>query len=363
MAEKRKDASSNSSGGALVKRAKQDGQDNNDKSLINLSNEKSGTKNAIVGTIKRTSGLDAPVMQLMGHEGEIYSCEFDRSGEYIASAGFDRQILLWNTYGEIKNYGVLKGHTNAVMEMHWSRDGNHIYSCSADKSVSIFDTKSGQRVRRWRGHTGIVNSCQVARRGPERLVSGSDDGTVKIWDNNSKEAVHTFENDYQVTSVCFSEAGDMVYSGGIDNEIKVWDLRKNQLAYTMKGHMDTVTGLSLSPDGSYLLSNAMDNTVRMWDVKPFAPADRCVKIFEGAPHGFEKNLIKPCWSTDGSQIACGSADRTVVIWKVDSRKILYKLPGHKGCVNDVDWHPKEPIVMSASTDKTLFLGEVKPTKL
>ncbi|KAI9486792.1 MAG: U5 small nuclear ribonucleoprotein 40 kDa protein [Benjaminiella poitrasii] len=359
MAEKRKESSP---GGALIKRAKQDDEDTN-KQLINLSNERSGTKNVIVGTIKRASGLEAPVMQLTGHEGEIFSCEFDHSGEYIASAGFDRQILLWNTYGEMKNYGILKGHTNAVMEIHWSRDSSQIFSCSADKTVNIFDTKTGERVRRWRGHTGIVNSCQTTRRGPELVVSASDDCTVKIWDERNKEAVNSFDHDYQMTSVCFSDAGDMIYAAGLDNEIKVWDVRKNQIAYTLKGHADTVSGMSLSPDGSYLLTNAMDNTVRLWDIKPFAPADRCLKIFEGAPHGYEKNLIRPCWSTDGSQIACGSADRSVVIWEVSSRKILYKLPGHKGCVNDVDWHPKEPIVMSASTDKTLYLGEVKPTRL
>lgn len=147
------------------------------------------------------------------------------------------------------------------MELHWSRDSHHIYSCSADKSISIFDVKTGERTRRWRGHTGIVNSCQIVRRGgPELVVSGSDDCTVKIWDNRQKEAVSTFENDYQVTSVSFSDAGDMVYSAGLDNEIKVWDVRKNQLAYTLKGHNDTVAGMAVSPDGNHLLTNSMDNT-------------------------------------------------------------------------------------------------------
>lgn len=59
----------------------------------------------------------------------------------------------------------------------------------------------------------------------------------------------------------------------------------------MRGHNDTVTGLSLSPDGSYVLSNAMDNTVRIWDVRPFAPQERCVKIFQGHQHNFENVTI------------------------------------------------------------------------
>lgn len=49
----------------------------------------------------------------------------------------------------------------------------------------------------------------------------------------------------------------------------------------MRGHTDTVTGLALSPDGSYMLSNAMDNTLRIWDIRPYAPQERCVKIFTG----------------------------------------------------------------------------------
>ena len=42
-------------------------------------------------------------------------------------------------------------------------------------------------------------------------------------------------------------------------------------------------------------------------------------------------------------VAAGSADRFVYIWDTTTRKILYKLPGHLGCVNDVDFHKIEPI--------------------
>ncbi len=42
--------------------------------------------------------------------------------------------------------------------------------------------------------------------------------------------------------------------------LQVWDLRQNKLIYSMQGHGDSVTGLSLSADGSYLLSNSMDNS-------------------------------------------------------------------------------------------------------
>ncbi len=47
---------------------------------------------------------------------------------------------------------------------------------------------------------------------------------------------------------------------------------------------------------------AQDNTLRMWDMRPFAPANRCTKVFTGHQHNFEQNLLKCDWSPDGSRV-------------------------------------------------------------
>ena len=69
---------------------------------------------------------------------------------------------------------------------------------------------------------------------------------------------------------------------------------------------------------------------------------RVHQSLNGAPAGFEQCLIKTCWSKhdNGSKIAVGGGDRTVTIWDVENGKILYKLPGHKGLVSAVDFHPR-----------------------
>ncbi|XP_042300095.1 U5 small nuclear ribonucleoprotein 40 kDa protein-like, partial [Sceloporus undulatus] len=71
----------------------------------------------------RCSSLQAPIMLLSGHEGEVYCCKFHPNGATLASAGFDRLILLWNVYGDCDNYATLKGHSGAVMELHYNTDG------------------------------------------------------------------------------------------------------------------------------------------------------------------------------------------------------------------------------------------------
>ena len=40
--------------------------------------------------------------------------------------------------------------------------------------------------------------------------------------------------------------------------------------------------------------------------------------------------------------------------------IRYRLPGHRSIVNDVDFHPIEPIICSVSSDHSVILGEILP---
>lgn len=298
-------------------------------------------------------------MLLEGHEGDIFTVEFHPDGKYLASSGFDRKILMWSVYGECENVAVMGGHTGAVMELHFSPDGSQLYTCSTDHTVAIWDVPTSQRIKKFKGHSTYVNSVQGARRGPQIIVSGGDDSTVRLWDARKRHCTSMLNTTFQVTAVTFNDTAEQIISAGIDNDIKVWDLRKNEILYRLKGHTDTVTGVSLSPDGSYLLSNSMDNTLRVWDIRPYAPQERCVKIFTGHQHNFEKNLLRCAWSPDGSKVSAGSADRFMYIWDTTSRRILYKLPGHNGSVNDVDFHKNEPIIVSCSSDKQLYMGEIE----
>jgi Prp8 binding protein len=318
------------------------------------------SSNALVQSAPRTSGLQAPVMELSGHSGEIFAAKFDPTGNLIASGGMDRSIMLWRTYGDCENYGLLNGHKGAILDLQWSRDSEILYSASADMHLASWDLTSGTRIRRYVGHEEVINTLGISRRGEEILVSGSDDSTIGIWDPRSKNAVDYIQTEFPVTAVAVSEAGNEIYAGGIDNDIRVWDLRKKSVVYSMLGHSDTITSLRVSPDSQSLVSYAMDSTVRTWDIRPFAPTERHIRTFDGANMGIEKNLLGASWDSEGKRIAAASGDGTVMVWSSETGKLAYKLPGHKGTVNCAEFSPgTEPILLSASSDRKMLLGELK----
>lgn len=250
-------------------------------------------------------------------------------------------LVLWCNTGDCSNLGLLSGHKGAILDISFSRDSRILFSASSDTTICSWDLTTGQRIRRHQGHSDIINSICVSRRGEELLISGSDDACFSIWDPRIKHAVDYTATDFPVTAVAVAEAGHELYSGGIDNIIKVWDMRKKAVIYTMPGHTDTITSLEVSPDAQTLLSYAHDGLARTWDIRPFAPTDRSVKSYVGAPMGLEKNLIRASWDGKGTRIASGSGDGTACVWDVASAKLLYKLPGHKGTVNDVRFSPGE----------------------
>ena len=302
-----------------------------------------------------SSSLSTPNTQLTGHTGPIYSCRFSTSGGHAASASFDRTILLWDVFAS-DNSAELRGHKNAVLDVRWSADDRTVYSASADSTIASWDARSGTRLRQHRGHDGVVNAIDVHRRGTETIVSAGDDATIGLWDTRTKSAIDHMTTDYSVTAVAISTNGSQIFSGGVDDEIKVWDVRKRQIVYTMAGHDGTITSLEVSPDGSRLLSNGTDDRLRIWNIQPFAPEDRQMATLEGAPHGDEQHLLKSAWSGDGKFVVSGSADRQVCLWEAETGRLVYRLPGHKGTVTCVDMHPTQPIVLSGSIDRTMFLG-------
>ncbi len=317
----------------------------------------------------RTSNLMAPNVQLSGHKAEVNTVQFSPDGNFIASAGRDRDVFIWNMDPEdITHTGTLSGSKLDVLQLVWTHDSEKVATASADSRGSLYDVETSSKIKTFQ-HDNVVNGIATTREGSSMFLTVGDDCQAIFWDPRLKQCVSSLEFPYQLTSCVLSNDGRLAYVSGIDETIYCFDTRTSKSLFFMQGHKDIVTGLAISSDGTTVLSNSMDNTLRTWDARlafPNATDDnpsasgtvRALGQYAGHMHDDSWNLSRCTFNNDGSVLATGSADGLVYVWDLVSFNLKYKLPGHKGQVNEVAFHPTQPIIASASSDKTIFLGEL-----
>src|SRR6266702_1476063 len=101
-----------------------------------------------------------------------------------------------------------------------------------------------------------------------RIVSGSDDRTIRVWDaaTGEKMAGPFTGHTHCVGSVAFSPDGQRIFSGSYDQTIRVWNTTTGETAAgPFTGHTSWVRSVAFSPDGQRIVSGSEDRTIRVWN--------------------------------------------------------------------------------------------------
>jgi WD40 repeat protein len=236
-----------------------------------------------------------------------------------------------------------------------TRDNKRIISGSDDKSISIWDFEKRKELHRFEdAHKGVVMSVAVS--GDNKyIVSGSADKSIAIWDIEDKKCFHRFDNAHSstVTSVVVTEDSKFIVSGSRDKSIAMWDIEDKKVLHRFEdAHSSCVNSVAVvaivTGEGGgdnknskhYIVSGSKDGSIAIWDIED----KKCFHLFEKA-HSSAVNSVAVVTIVTGEGenkknnkqcIVSGSDDESIGIWDIEDRKLLHRFNNpYSGTVSSV----------------------------
>eukprot|EP00520_Triparma_pacifica_P019001 CAMPEP_0118662958 /NCGR_PEP_ID=MMETSP0785-20121206/17125_1 /TAXON_ID=91992 /ORGANISM="Bolidomonas pacifica, Strain CCMP 1866" /LENGTH=314 /DNA_ID=CAMNT_0006556569 /DNA_START=22 /DNA_END=966 /DNA_ORIENTATION=+ len=260
---------------------------------------------------------------LKGHEDWVTSiATTPEDPNMILSSSRDKSCLVWTLTREEGNYGfmrkALKGHSHFVSDVVISSDGQFALSGSWDGTLRLWEINSGRTTRRFVGHSKDVLSVAFSADN-RQIVSGSRDKTVKLW-NTLGECKYTIEEQGHtewVSCVRFSpsQAVPIIVSAGWDRLVKVWSLTNCKLRTNLIGHTGYLNTVTVSPDGSLCASGGKDGVAMLWDLNE---GKRLYSLEAG-------EIIHSLVFSPNRYWLCAATTNGIKIWDLESKVVVDEL--------------------------------------
>ncbi|KAJ1880956.1 hypothetical protein H4R99_006656 [Coemansia sp. RSA 1722] len=275
--------------------------------------------------------------------GYIKPVAVDLSGRLVGANWnylFQQRLELDRRWAKgISRVHTITGHADSVYCVQY--DSDKIVTGSRDRTIKIWDSRTLRCMRTLTGHEASVLCLKYDS---TTMVTGSSDSSVIVWDLASGRSLQKLvSHTAGVLDVAFSD--NYIVSCSKDCTIKVWDRATGKLLRTMVGHRGPVNAVQLH--GGRIVSASGDSLIKMWDVK----TGSLIRTFAGHTRGLA------CVQFDGKTIVSGSSDQLIKVWNSESGQCIQTLKGHKDLVRTLHFTGGRRAV-SGSYDQTVKVWDI-----
>ncbi|KDD76976.1 hypothetical protein H632_c50p1 [Helicosporidium sp. ATCC 50920] len=286
-----------------------------------------------------------PRGQCVGHRGFVSSLAWEPAHLALPSRRFcsgskDGTVRVWDA-GTRACLFAMSSHTQGVTAVLWGGEGL-IYSAARDALINVWRAEDGSMVHSLKAHGHWVNAMSLSTSYALRTGAFDHQGSAPPGEKEARAAALE-----RYTAALGGQAERLV-TGSDDFTLCLWDPKaSNKPLARMTGHMQLVNQVLFSPDGRWIASASFDKSIKIWD--------GLKGTFVATLRGHVGAVYQAAWSADSRLLVSGSKDSTLKVWEMRTKKLLADLPGHADEVYTVDWSPDGASVASGGKDRVLKL--------